>query len=127
MRIEMAVHTSPGRHDSSLSPLPASTAAFPATLLWAASAPATWTYSWFKNMLCHLLILCLCTCCSLCTCLSDSQLVANSEMEQHPMVLPRSCPPSAFCLWKNFNQRISFIREVRKYKSKGRQSNRIKQ
>ena len=81
----------------------------------------------FKNTLRRLLILCLCTCCSLCTCLSDSWLVANSEMQQGPMVLPQSCLPPAFCLGRNFNQRISFIREVSKYKRKGRQSNRTKQ
>ena len=30
------------------------------------------------------------------------------------------CSPPAFCLWKNFSQRISLIREVRKCRNKGR-------
>ena len=36
------------------------------------------------------------------------------------------CPPPAFCLWKNLSQRISLIREVRKCRSKGKQSSKTK-
>ena len=32
---------------------------------------------------------------------------------------PTPCPLPAFCLWNNFNQRISLIREVRKCRTKG--------
>ena len=50
----------------------------------------------------------------------------QSETEQDPLVLtPMSLP--AFHLWKNFSQRISLIREVRKHRSKEKQSNRTKQ
>ena len=38
------------------------------------------------------------------------------------MVLAPPCPPPAFCLWKNFSQRISLIREVRTCRHKGKQS-----
>ena len=45
----------------------------------------------------------------------------KKETEQNPMVLPRGpCPLPASCLWKNFSQRISLIREVRKYRNKGK-------
>ena len=47
----------------------------------------------------------------------------QDEMEQDPMGLPLlPCPQPAFCLWKNFSQRISVIRGVGKYRSKGKQS-----
>ena len=36
---------------------------------------------------------------------------------------PRSQP--AFCLWKNVNQSISLIRELRRCRNKGKQSNKI--
>ena len=35
-------------------------------------------------------------------------------MEQDPYGPCLPCPQPAFCLWKNFSQRISLIREVRK-------------
>ena len=41
--------------------------------------------------------------------------------------LPTPCLPPAFCLWKTVSQSISLIREVRKYRSKGKLSNRTKQ
>ena len=120
MRIQTATHTSPGS-PALHPPPPASAAPVPATLLCAAPAPATRAYSRPKNLLRHLLILCLCTRCPLCTGLSDSWSVANSKTEQHPPVLARPCPAPAFCPWRVFNQRISFIREVKKYKSKDSQ------
>ena len=39
----------------------------------------------------------------------------------------RPHPLLAFCLWKNFSQRISLIREVRKCRSREKQSNRTRQ
>ena len=47
-------------------------------------------------------------------------------MEQDTVVLPPSCSLPAFGLYKNFSQSISLIREVRKCRSKGKQSNRRK-
>ena len=46
----------------------------------------------------------------------------KNEMEQDPIVLAPSCPLPAFCPWKNFSQRISLIREVRKCRNKGKES-----
>ena len=37
------------------------------------------------------------------------------------------CPHPAFCLWKNFSQRGSLIRDMRKCRSKEKQLGRIKQ
>ena len=37
------------------------------------------------------------------------------------------CPCPAFCLWKNFSQRGSLIRDMRKCRSKEKQSDRTKQ
>ena len=48
------------------------------------------------------------------------------ETEQDPMVLHPWCPLLAFCLQKNFSQGISLIREVRKCRSKEKQSNKTK-
>ena len=48
------------------------------------------------------------------------------ETKQDPMVLIPLCLQSAFCLWKNFSQRISLNREVRKCRNKGKQSNKTK-
>ena len=54
------------------------------------------------------------------------KIVSTSETEQDPMVLvglpptPWPCPLPAFCLQKNFSQRICFIREVRTCRSKGK-------
>ena len=50
---------------------------------------------------------------------------ASGKTEQGPVaphaLLP--CPQPAICLWKNFSQKISLIREVRKCRNKGKQSN----
>ena len=58
-------------------------------------------------------------------------LLGPSETEQDTVVLaPRPRPPPsplpAFCLWKNFSQRINFIREVRTCRNKGKQSKETK-
>ena len=37
---------------------------------------------------------------------------------------PPQCPLPAFCLWKNFSQRISLIREVRTCRNKGENTQR---
>ena len=56
----------------------------------------------------------------------------RTETEQDPMVHPHPtpqrppCPLPAFCLWKNFSQRISLIREVRKCRNKRKQSKETK-
>ena len=56
----------------------------------------------------------------------------RDEMQWDPMVLPPpppalpSCSLPAFCLRKNFSQRVRLIREVRKCRSKEKQSNRTK-
>ena len=42
------------------------------------------------------------------------------------MVLPLPCPLPASCLWKNFSQRINFIREVRTCRNKEKQSKESK-
>ena len=42
-----------------------------------------------------------------------------SGVRSHSPYTP--CPQSVFCLWKNFSQKISLIREVRKCKSKEKQ------
>ena len=47
----------------------------------------------------------------------------GSETEPDSMVLP-PCPLPDFCLQKNFSQR-SLIREVRKCRNKGKQSEKI--
>ena len=52
---------------------------------------------------------------------------ADPEMEQDPMVFAPPCPQLAFCLWQNFSQKISLTREVRRHRSKEKQSSRIKQ
>ena len=39
-----------------------------------------------------------------------------------PYGLCPPCPQPAFCLWKNFSQRISLIRDLRKCRNKGKQS-----
>ena len=57
---------------------------------------------------------------------------SHSEREFAGLIVKRSstlwssppCPQPAFCLWKNFSPRISLIREMRKYRNKGRQSNK---
>ena len=36
------------------------------------------------------------------------------------------CTQPAFCLWKNFSQRVSLIREVRRCRNKGKQSKETK-
>ena len=36
------------------------------------------------------------------------------------MVLVLHVPEPAFCLWKQFSQRINLTREVRKYRNKGK-------
>ena len=56
--------------------------------------------------------------------LSPSSKYITLEKEQDPLVLPPPCPQPAFCLCKNFSQRISLIREVRKCRNKGKQSNK---
>ena len=43
-----------------------------------------------------------------------------------PAPTPCPCPLPAFCLWKNFSQRISIIREVWMCRNKGKQSKETK-
>ena len=69
-------------------------------------------------------ILCFSTTCSLRSSISRANLLVQnpsfpSGMEQDPMAIaPPPCPQPAFCVWKNFSQRISLIREVRKQKQR---------
>ena len=53
---------------------------------------------------------------------------ASGKTEQGP-VAPQPPPPCsqiAICLWENFSQKISLIREMRKCRNKGKQSNKTK-
>ena len=49
---------------------------------------------------------------------------SHSETEQDPMVLSHCI--LHLTLWKNLNQRITLIKEMRKCKNKGKQSNKTK-
>ena len=52
--------------------------------------------------------------------LHEHGVLTESEMEQDAMVLPHPSSHPAFCLWKNFRQKI--IGEVRKCRNEGKQS-----
>ena len=52
----------------------------------------------------------------------SSSLFCLKQSRTLSLVLVHTCPQSAFCLWKNFSQRISLIREMRTHGNKGKQS-----
>ena len=59
--------------------------------------------------------------------IEDYQGKGGTDMAQDTMVLaPPPCPQPAFCLWKNFSQRVSLIKEVKKCRKKGKPSKETK-
>ena len=52
---------------------------------------------------------------------------STTSPAQHTHTHTHTCPQPAFCPWKNFGQRVSLFREIRKCRNKGNQSKETKQ